>query len=215
MEQIRQVRARGCVTVMRLALDRLPQFTGAPSGSASVSGRIQFGGSLDHLERAADARKYRSYPDQPLLMASIPSVLDPTLAPEGKHVMHVWAQASPDPVSGTTAGSDVESDAAEEFGDRMVTILDRHAPGLKAAVLHRQVDTPARLARRFGLTNGCLYHLDLSLDQLLYMRPIPGHFKYATPIRNLFLCGAGVHPGGAGTGLPGKCAARTILDSHG
>lgn len=206
LEQIRQIRSRGSVTIVRLALDRLPQFSGAPEGSASVSGRIQIGSSLTHLERAFDAAKYGELTEFPYLMASIPSVLDLTLAPTGKHVMHVWAQFTPSRLK----GRDWE-DAREEIGDRIVAILDRHAPGLRGSVLHRQVETPPDLADRFGLTNGCLYHVDLSLDQLLYMRPVPGMFRYETPVDGLFLCGAGVHPGGAGTGLPGKCAATHII----
>lgn len=206
LEKVRQIRSTGSVTIMRLALDRLPQFRGAPEGSESVSGRIQIGDTLDNLEKAFDAAKYHDLPDKPYLMASIPSVLDHTLAPEGKHVMHVWVQFTPRRLS------DQDWDVArEKLGDRIVAILDRHAPGLKAAVLHRQVETPPDLERRFGLTNGCLYHVDLALDQLLYMRPIPGWFKYETPIGGLYLCGAGVHPGGAGTGLPGKCAAEYII----
>ena len=206
LEKIGQIRSNGSVTIVRLALDRMPHFQGTPEGGDTISGRIQIGGSLDHLERAFDAAKYGTLPDNPYLMASVPSVLDPTLAPADKHVMHVWAQFTPS----TLQGRDWE-DAREEMGDRIVTILDTHAPGLRGSVVHRQVETPPDLEKRFGLTNGCLYHVDLALDQLLYMRPVPGWFRYETPIDGLFLCGAGVHPGGAGTGLPGKCAAAHII----
>lgn len=206
LEKIRQIRSNGSVTIVRLALDRMPQFQGAPEGGKSISGRIQIGGSLEYFERAFDAAKYGTLPEKPFLMASIPSVLDPTLAPADKHIMHVWAQFTPSKLQGQ-----VWKDAREEIGDRIVSILDRHAPGLKGSVIHRQVETPPDLEERFGLTNGCLYHVDLALDQLFYMRPVPGWFRYETPIDGLFLCGAGVHPGGAGTGLPGKCAAAHII----
>lgn len=206
VEKVGQIRSNGSVTIVRLALDRMPQFKGTPAGGESVSGRIQIGATLDHFERAFDAAKYGTLPENPTLMASIPTVLDPSLAPADKHVMHVWAQFTPSRLR----EKDWE-DAREEFGDRIVSMLDRHAPGLKGSVVHRQVETPPDLEKRFGLTNGCLYHVDLALDQLLYMRPIPGWFRYDTPIKGLFLCGAGVHPGGAGTGLPGKCAAARIV----
>ncbi|TDI75298.1 MAG: NAD(P)/FAD-dependent oxidoreductase [Bacteroidetes bacterium] len=205
MERVRQIRSHGSVAIVRLALDRAPQFTCAPEGSESISGRIQIGDSLQYIEKAFDAAKYGQIPDAPLLMASIPSIMDPTLAPTGKHVMIIWAATMP---SQLREGN--WDDEKEALGDRIVGILDQHAPGLRASVVHRQVETPADLQKRFGLTNGCIYHVDLALDQLLYMRPIPGWFRYDTPIERLHLCGAGVHPGGAGTGLSGKCAAEHI-----
>jgi phytoene dehydrogenase-like protein len=209
LERITQIRSHGSVAIVRLALDQAPQFSCAPDGSEAISGRIQIGDSLRYLERAFDAAKYGRIPDAPLLMASIPSILDPTLAPTGKHVMHVWASTMPSKLR----DGDWD-DQREALGDTVVRMLDQHAPGLAGSVLHRQVETPKDLEKRFGLLNGCIYHTDLALDQLLYMRPVPGWFKYDTPLERLHLCGAGVHPGGAGTGLSGKCAAEHIIRAH-
>jgi phytoene dehydrogenase-like protein len=206
VEKVSQIRSRGSVSIVRLALDRLPEFSSAPAGSAPISGRIQIGETLDYFERAFDVAKYGEVPENPSLTVSIPSILDPTLAPSGKHVMHVWAQFTPFELRNTDWDSE-----RENLGDHIVAVLERHAPGLNQSILHRQVETPVDLQRRFGLTNGCINHADLALDQILYMRPVPGWFRYETPIDGLFLCGAGVHPGGAGTGLPGKCAARHII----
>ena len=206
VEAVTQIRGRGSVSIIRLALDRLPQFTGAPEGDRPLSGRIQIGNTMDTLERAFDDAKYGRVPEIPFLTATIPSLADPTLAPEGKHVMIVWAQFT----SPRLRESDW-SEQREALGDLVVSLLEQHAPGLASSILHRQVETPADLEERFGLTDGCLDHVELALDQLLYMRPVPGWYKHQTPIERLYLCGPGTHPGGAGTGLSGKCAASQIL----
>ena len=206
VEAVTQIRGRGSVSVIRLALDRLPHFTGAPAGDRPLSGRIQIGPTMDALERAFDDAKYGRVPEIPFLTATIPSLADPSLAPEGKHVMIVWAQFTPPKLR--------ESDWSEEretLGDRVVNLLEQHATGLASSILHRQVETPADLEERFGLTDGCLDHVEMALDQLLHMRPVPGWYKHQTPIDGLYLCGPGTHPGGAGTGLSGKCAATQIL----
>ena len=207
VEAVTQIRGRGSVSVIRLALDRLPQFTGAPQGDRPLSGRIQIGSTMDTLERAFDDAKYGRVPEEPFLTITIPSLADPSLAPEGKHVMIVWAQFTPPKLRDGDW-----SDQREALGDRVVDLLEHHAPGLSSSILYRQVETPADLEERFGLTHGCLDHVELSLDQLLYMRPVPGWYKHQTPIDGLYLCGPGTHPGGAGTGLSGKCAATQILE---
>jgi len=206
VEAVTHIRGRGSVSVIRLALDRLPQFTGAPEGDRPLSGRIQIGSTMDTLERAFDDAKYGRVPEEPFLTITIPSLADPSLAPEGKHVMIVWAQFTPPKLRDGDW-----SDQREALGDRVVDLLEHHAPGFSSSILYRQVETPADLEERFGLTHGCLDHVELSLDQLLYMRPVPGWYKHQTPIDGLYLCGPGTHPGGAGTGLSGKCAATQIL----
>jgi len=206
VESVGQIRGRGSVTIVRLALDRLPKFIGAPDGDHALRGRIQIGGTMDVLERAFDDAKYGRVPQNPFLSATIPSLSTSGLAPVGQHVMIVWAQFTPAHLSESSWAVERET-----FGDRVIALLDQHAPGLKSSVLHRQVETPLDLERRFGITGGCLNHVELALDQLLYMRPIPGWYRYETPIDGLYLCGPGVHPGGAGTGLSGKCASVQIL----
>jgi phytoene dehydrogenase-like protein len=203
VERVRQIRSRGGVTIVRLALDKLPEF---PGGAETARGRIQVGASLDNLERAYDAAKYRELPEKPLLTCTIPSALDPSLAPDGHHVMAIQAQFTPYELAAGDWSAERES-----FGDRVVALLDACAPGLAESVLHRQVESPVDLERRFGLTGGCLHHAELALDQLLYMRPIPGWYGYRMPVEGLYLCGPGTHPGGAGTGLSGKNAATQVL----
>ncbi len=204
VEAVTQIRSRGGVSIIRLALDRLPDFAGA--SKEQLRGRIQIGETMDTLERAFDAAKFGEAPEEPFLTITIPSLADPSLAPDGKHVMIVWAQFTPPRIRDRDW-----SDEREALGDRVVDLIERHAPGFSASILHRQIDTPADLEERFGITGGCLDHAELALDQLLYMRPIPGWFKHQTPIDGLYLCGPGTHPGGAGTGLSGKCAASRII----
>ena len=206
VESVNHIRGRGSVTIIRLALERLPNLTGAPDKDHALKGRIQIGSSMDALERAFDDAKYGGVPEHPFISASIPSLTNPGLAPEGKHVMIVWAQFTAAELSESSWSAEREA-----FGDRVVGLLDQYAPGLASSVLHRQIETPLDLERRFGITGGCLNHVELALDQLLYMRPIPGWYKYETPIEGLYLCGPGTHPGGAGTGLSGKCASIQIV----
>ncbi|MFT5517704.1 MAG: phytoene dehydrogenase-like protein [Rhodothermales bacterium] len=191
------------MTVLRLALDKLPAFPGGPDVS---KGRIQIGGRMDDIELAWDAAKYGELPQKPLLTCTIPTALDGSLAPAGHHVMVVHAQFTPHDLRGSDW-----ADEREAFGDRVVGMLDACAPGLAKSVLHRQIASPADIAEEFGLSGGCVHHADLALDQLLYMRPIPGWYGYRMPIEGLYLCGPGTHPGGAGTGLSGRNAAKQIL----
>ena len=160
VEAVTHIRGRGRVSVIRLAPDRLPQFTGAPQGDRPLSGRIQIGSTMDTLERAFDDAKYGRVPEEPFLTITIPSLADPSLAPEGKHVMIVWAQFTPPKLRDGDW-----SDQREALGDRVVDLLEHHAPGLSSSILYRQVETPADLEERFGLTHGCLDHVELSLDQ--------------------------------------------------
>lgn len=203
VEKVLQVRSRGTITILRFALDKEPAFSG---GAATLRGRIQIGSTVDYIERAWDAAKYRELPKEPLLTCSVPSALDPTLAPPGKHVMLVRAQFTPYQLDGTSWDAEREA-----FGDRVVHLLETHAPGFAKSILHSEVDSPVDLEARFGLSGGCLHHADLALDQLLHMRPIPGWYGYGMPVPGVYLCGPGTHPGGAGTGLSGRNAARQML----
>jgi phytoene dehydrogenase-like protein len=133
---------------------------------------------------------------------------DPSLAPAGKHVMSVWMQYAPYHLRDSNWNA--ERDA---LGDTVVNIIEDYAPGFRNSILHRQVLTPLDLEQTFGLTEGCIYHAEMSLDQIFFMRPVPGWARYNTPIENLYLCGSGTHPGGGITGLPGYYAAKRILQT--
>lgn len=206
--QVRNIRARGTVAKINLAVDNLPKFKNSNGQAAALGGIIHIGPTIDYLERAADDAKYGRFSKQPFLEITIPSITDPSLAPAGKHVMSIWMQSAPYQLRGETWNE--ERDA---LGDTVINVLEDYSPGFKNSVLHRQILTPFDLEQTYGLTGGHLYHAEMALDQIFFMRPLPGWSRYRTPIDNLFLCGSGTHPGGGLTGLPGYYAARAILKS--
>jgi phytoene dehydrogenase-like protein len=207
--QVRNIRSRGTVAKVNLALDALPKFKDSNDQAAALGGIIHIGPTLDYLERAADDAKYGRFSRQPFLEITIPSVADPSLAPAGKHVMSAWMQSAPYRLRDSNW-----NEQRDALGDAVVNIIDEYAPGFKDSIIHRQVLTPLDLEEIYGLTGGHLYHAEMALDQIFFMRPIPGWSRYHTPIESLFLCGSGTHPGGGITGLPGYYAARTILKSR-
>jgi phytoene dehydrogenase-like protein len=208
--QIKNIRARGTVAKINFALDTLPQFKreAGNSSAAELSGIVHIGPTLEYLERAADDAKYGRFSKQPFLELTIPSLVDPSLAPAGKHVMSVWMQSAPYHLKESNW-----NDQRQALGDRVTDLLETYAPGFKNSILHRQVLTPLDLEQTFGVTGGHLDHAELALDQIFFMRPIPGWAGYSTPIDNLYLCGSGTHPGGGISGLPGYYAAKKILQS--
>jgi phytoene dehydrogenase-like protein len=205
MRQVRNVRFRGTIAKVNLALGALPRFEGA-SGDDCLSGHIVISPSLEYLERAADDAKYGRASAEPVLDAVVPTVLDPSLAPEGRHILSVTARWAPYHLR----DGDWDNQRAA-LGDRVVATLARFAPGLPGLIEHRQDLTPLDYERIYGLTEGSPHHGEMALDQLLFMRPIPGFGRYRTPVAGLYLCGAGTHPGGGLTGAPGFNAAREIL----
>lgn len=205
--QVRNIRSRGTVAKVNLALDALPGFK-PNNQAAALGGIIHIGPTLDYLERASDDAKYGRFSTQPFLEITIPSIADPSLAPAGKHVMSVWMQSAPHHLRESNWNKQREA-----LGHTVVNLIEDYAPGFKNSILHRQVLTPLDLGQEYGLTGGHLYHAEMALDQIFFMRPIPGWARYHTPITNLYLCGSGTHPGGGITGLPGYFAAKEILKS--
>jgi phytoene dehydrogenase-like protein len=206
--QVRNIRSRGTVAKVNLALDRLPTFKGLTDRNvnAALGGIIHIGPTLEYLERASDDVKYGRFSPKPFLEITIPSIADPSLAPAGKHVMSVWMQYAPYQLKGTTW-----DEQREALGDSAVNLIENYAPGFKNLILQRQVLTPLDLEQIYGLTGGHLYHAEMALDQIFFMRPLPAWSRYHTPIDNLYLCGSCTHPGGGLTGLPGYYAAAEIL----
>jgi phytoene dehydrogenase-like protein len=206
--QVKNIRSRGTVAKINLALDTLPRFKNAPDSSAMahLGGVIHIGPTLDYLERAADDAKYGRFSRQPFLEITIPSVADPSLAPAGKQVMSVWMQSAPYHLREGDWNSQ-----RDLLGDTVINLIEDYAPGFTSSILHRQVLTPLDLEQTYGLTEGHIYQAELALDQIFFMRPLPGWARYGTPIENLYLCGSGTHPGGGVTGRPGYYAARRIL----
>jgi phytoene dehydrogenase-like protein len=206
--QVRNIRSRGTLAKVNLALDSLPKFKGATGqgAPAHLGGIIHIGPTLDYLERASDDAKYGRFSHQPFLEITIPSVADPSLAPAGKHVMSVWMQSAPYHLRESDWNSQ-----RDLLGDTVINLIEVYAPGFKNSILHRQVLTPLDLEQTYGLTEGHIHHAEMALDQIFFMRPVPRWARYGTPIENLYLCGSGTNPGGGITGLPGYYAARRIL----
>jgi phytoene dehydrogenase-like protein len=211
LTRIRGYRAAGTLAKVNLALSALPRFIGSGPSDAGphdpewLSGRIHIGPSLDYLERAFDHAKYGELSEEPWLDVSIPSVLDPDLAPAGAHVMSVYLHYAPYRLRGGEWPA-----ARRTLLDRCLAILDRSAPGVARLVVGAEVITPVELEARYGFHGGHIFHGELALDQLLSLRPVPGAGRNRGPVRGLYLCGAGTHPGGFMSGASGKLAAREV-----
>lgn len=205
--KIRNYRASGVSAKINLALSGLPSFSGVgPDEVSKLSGRIHIGPEIDYLERAFDAAKYGDYSPAPYMDITIPSLTDPTLAPEGAHVMSIYVQYAPYKLK----QGDWDS-RREEFADTVLDALAVYAPGIKKLIVGRQVITPLDLEHIYGLDGGHIHHGEQSLDQFFAFRPLLGWAQYRTPIKGLYLCGAGTHPGGGVTGGSGANAAREII----
>jgi phytoene dehydrogenase-like protein len=192
---------------MNVALGELPRFTGAPPGEEHLTGGVILAPSLAYMDKAfADARAY-GWSREPIVEMLIPSTLDDSLAPPGRHVASLFCQH----VAPTLPGGRSWDDAREEVADLMIDTVERYAPGFSASVIARQILSPLDLERTFGLVGGDIMHGALSLDQMFSARPVLGHGDYRTPLKGLYQCGAGTHPGGGVTGVPGRNAAREIL----
>jgi phytoene dehydrogenase-like protein len=210
VQKLQHYRGNGTVAKVNLALSGLPTFTALKNGdSSALKGRIHIGPEIDYLERAFDESKYGNFSRQPYLEATIPSLTDPTLAPEGKHVMSIYMQYAPYKLKG---GWDQNGDAQRKaLGQTVVQTLAQYAPNLPEMILTHQIITPLDLEEIYGLTGGQIFHGDLALDQFFTMRPLLDWARYKTPITNLYLCGSGTHPGAGLTGGSGANAAREIL----
>jgi phytoene dehydrogenase-like protein len=193
---------------MNLALSELPDFTCRPGRTAQDhhGSGIVIGPTLDYLERAYLEARLHGWSRQPVMEMLIPSTLDPTLAPAGRHVASLFIQY----VAPQLPGGRCWDDAREDFADLAIEAVAAHAPNFKASVIGRQVLSPLDLERRFGMVDGDIFHGQLTLDQLYSARPVLGWAAYRMPLRGLYLCGAGAHPGGGVTGLPGRNAAVAI-----
>jgi len=206
VQKLQHYRGNGTVAKVNLALSGLPKFTAQPNGdSSALRGRIHLGNEIDYIERAFDESKYGNFSRQPYLEATIPSLTDPTLAPEGKHVMSVYMQYAPYKLKG-----DWEQQR-KALGQTVVQTLAQYAPNLPELILTHQIITPLDLEEKYGLTGGQIFHGELALDQFFTMRPLLDWARYKTPIENLYLCGSGTHPGVGLTGGSGANAAKEIV----
>lgn len=204
------IRTPGTSAKVNLVLDGLPEFPAAGGDARLLRGRIQVGtSSIDAVERAFDASKYGEISESPILEATIPSLVDPSLvagAPEGTHVMSVLVQWMPPKLT-----SDEWATKRDAVGDLAIRTLETVAPGIGARVTARQVLTPADLESEYGLTGGHPMHAEPALDSFWLWRPLLGWARYRMPVEGLYLAGSGAHPGGGVTGAPGRNAAREVI----
>ena len=200
-------RTPGVTSKVNLVLSGVPRFAAEGGDDPErLLGRILIAPGIDYLERGFDAAKYGRVSDEPFLEATIPSLADPSIAPEGTHVMSVVLQWSPYRLR----DGDWESER-DGLGELAVKTLEQYAPGISDLIVERHVLSPLDLERDYGLTEGHALHGEPTLDQFFAWRPLLGHARYRMPVRGLYLCGAGAHPGGGITGGPGANAAREIL----
>jgi phytoene dehydrogenase-like protein len=254
-QALRNFKFRGSSGKVNLALDGLPKFTAMPD-PILLRGMIEICPSMDYVERAYDDAKYGCFSRRPYLDVTIPTVVDPTMAPPGKHVMSIFVQYAPYHLKQGTAereapggGAETQEctplacgarrragaegpeseegwsakrsfareqgslweDQREAFGDTVINTLAEFAPNIKDLILYRQVLSPWDMEQMIGLTEGNIFHGELTLDQLFFLRPAPGWANYRTPVRGYYQCGSGTHPGGGITGAPGRLAALKIL----
>jgi phytoene dehydrogenase-like protein len=207
VDAIRNYRSEGTSCKINLALSGLPNFRALP-GAPGPQHRatMHLCPSLEYIERAWDDAKYGHPSQSPLLELTVPTMYDPSLAPAGKHIMGIFIQYAP-----YTLSEGNWDELREPFAYRCLDIVEEYAPGLRDLIVDKQVLTPLDLERRFGLTGGNIFHGEMSLDQMFVMRPVAGSARYRTPVRGLYLCGSGTHPGGGVMGAPGYNAAHEIL----
>jgi phytoene dehydrogenase-like protein len=206
LESVRRYKFRGSSGKVNLALDALPDFKALPGQGAHLRGAISISPSIEYMERAYDDAKYGRYSRKPYIDIVIPSLTDPSVAPPGKHILSCFVQYAPYKLAQGTW-----DDHKEAFGDTVINTIAEHAPNIKKIIIGRQILTPLDLEREFGLTQGNIFQGELSLEQLFFLRPVPGWAYYRTPVDNLYMCGSATHPGGGIMGAPGRIASQVIL----
>jgi phytoene dehydrogenase-like protein len=208
LHAVRNIKFRGCTAFVRFALDRLPDIAGLEDSNTALTGAVSLTPSLDALEHAYDAAKYGGVSDQPHVEITVPTLRWPSLAPQGKHVLLARAQYAPYRLRDGGSWDDTRSC---ELGETITRAISRVMPAFADAVSHREIITPLDLEARYGVTEGALTHGEMTLDQILFMRPLPGCGRYAMPINGLYLAGSGAHPGPGVLGGAGWLAARRII----
>ena len=211
LEDVRRYKFRGSSGKVNIALDALPDFKCLPGPGAHLRGAISISPSVEYMERAYDDAKYGNFSRRPYIDMVIPSLTDPSVAPPGKHVMSCFVQYAPYKLR---PGLNWD-DQREAFGNNVIDTIAEYAPNLKNIIINKQVLTPLDLEREFGLSEGNIFQGELSLEQLFFLRPVPGYAQFRTPIKNLYMCGSATHPGGGIMGAPGRLAALEILKDAG
>ncbi len=206
LDSIRKLAIRGCSAKVNLALDAAPEFACRPGRGPHLAGAISISPHTDYLERAYDQAKYGEFSAHPYIDMVIPSMIDPDMAPPGKHVMSCFVQYAP-----YRLAQGNWDDQREALGDAVIRTLSEYIPNLPDIILHRQVLTPLDIERSIGLSQGNIFQGELSLEQLFFLRPAWGAAQYRTSLRGYYQCGSGTHPGGGISAAPGRLAAHSIL----
>jgi phytoene dehydrogenase-like protein len=206
LEEVKRYKFRGSSGKVNLALDALPEFKSLPGDGAHLRGALSISPSVEYMERAYDDAKYGHFSRRPYVDMVIPSLTDPSVAPPGKHVLSCFVQYAPYKLAQGTW-----DEQREAFGDNVIETLSKYMPNLKKIIIGRQVLTPLDLEREFGLTQGNIFQGELSLEQLFFLRPVPGWAYYRTPVDGLYMCGSATHPGGGIMAAPGRIASQVIL----
>ncbi|TWG49671.1 NAD(P)/FAD-dependent oxidoreductase [Aminobacter sp. J44] len=207
LRRVRNFKIRGSSGKVNIALDSMPEFPALPKDSPCLRGDLHFTDTVERMERAYDGWKARRWSADPFLDMVIPTLLDPTMAPPGKHFMSCFVQYCPPKVEGRD-WTDADRDA---FGETVISQVADYSPGFRDRIVHMEVRTPRELEAEVGLTEGNIFQGELTFDQLLFNRPVPGYAQYRSPIRGLYICGSSTHPGGGVMGAPGRNAAAEIL----
>ncbi|HSK52686.1 MAG TPA: NAD(P)/FAD-dependent oxidoreductase, partial [Clostridia bacterium] len=211
-EEVRRFKFRGSSGKVNLAVDRLPEFSCLPSEGEHLRGAISFSPSVEEMEQAYDDAKYGRFSRRPYIDMIIPTLVDPSMAPPGKHVISCFVQYAPYRLAPELGTWD---DQREAFGDAVIDRIAEFAPNIREIILHRNVQTPLDIERTTGLSEGNIFQGELSLEQLFFNRPVPGYARFRTPVRDLWLCGSATHPGGGIMGANGRIAALELLRARG
>jgi phytoene dehydrogenase-like protein len=209
-EDVGRYKYRGSSGKVNLALDGLPNFTCLPGPGEHLRGAIGFASSVDEMETAYDDAKYGRFSRRPFIDMMIPTLVDASMAPPGKHIMSCFVQWAPYHLAD---GAVWDSAMRDAFGEAVIDVIEESAPNIRDIIVGKQVLTPLDIEETFGLTEGNIFQGELTLEQLFFNRPVPGWARYRTPIKNLWLCGSATHPGGGIMGAPGKIAAMQVLRS--
>jgi phytoene dehydrogenase-like protein len=207
LADVKRYKYRGSSGKVNLALDGLPEFRCLPGDGAHLRGAVSISPSVEYMERAYDDAKYGKFSRRPYIDMVIPSLTDPSVAPPGKHVMSCFVQYAPYKLAEGTW----DDQQREAFGNNVIDTISEHIPNIRNIIVGRQVLTPLDLEREFGLTQGNIFQGELSLEQLFFLRPVPGWAYYKTPVENLYMCGSATHPGGGIMAAPGRIASQVIL----
>jgi phytoene dehydrogenase-like protein len=209
LRDVKRFKTRGSSGKLNIALDSLPRFPAFPEGAPMIRGDLHFTDSIERLERGYDDWKAGHYSRDPFQDLMIPTTIDPTMAPPGQHFVSSFVQYAPPKIEGRD-WTDTDRDG---FAKACLDQIERHSPGFRDRIVHIEVRTPRELEAEVGLTEGNIFQGELTFDQLLFNRPVPGYAQYRTPIRDLWMCGSSTHPGGGVMGAPGRNAAAEILKS--